>query len=975
MYARGSEWRRWDLHVHSPLSALENGFKDWDSYLEALESSDSGVVGLGITDYCSIEGYKKILNYRNQKRLQNFHVILPNIEFRIQPQLPGGSGINIHILVSPEDSSHIRLVEQALSQLTFTYKENRYPCTREGLENLGRAHKTRIGDATAAFRHGVSQFKPGFDDFREWYHGHKWLRLNSLVVVANNSKDGASGLGKDSGFAAAREELYRFAHAIFSGNPRDRDYFLGKGTDSPEEIIRKLGSLKPCIHGSDAHSERKLFMPDKERACWIKADPCFEGLRQVTHEPQERVHIGPTPPQPVDRSKIIKFVSFKNAGRWFSQTMLPLNNGLIAVIGEKGSGKTALADLIAYGCGAWVPTRSGSSFIQKAGTYLTGTEVKLSWADGHSCSGAVGEELPDGHSEDLSAARYLSQDFVEELCSDDVSGKRLVREIEQVIFKHISEPDRLCCSSFDDLRRAKTERITQRKARIRSRLSQINSQIVELEDTTEARAAKRRTIQKINDDIAAIDRQLPSLKALFATSRTAEWLEEKKELLQNLNRELGSVKWLLNRIQTARAKQDDFQRTIDEQFGEFEDILRDIRLPVPEDTISQFKPTFPPSLAQLLEHYETHLHKEAGRIQGDESSSDPNTIARTLRIISLAEKRTAVDVQLQHRFKNLQDRRRFLEEERLRLQNEVSNIEDKVAKELSQKREERWQIYLSYFEVLWEEDRTLTALYEPLKEALARDTTGTTAGFEFSVRQFVDVQSWMEGGADLMDKRRREVPLGKTDTLRLIQRELLPPWQMGIKDAIRRGLEKFMADWASEPSRLNENLVSHASRGKFYDWLFSTEHVRLEYSLRYRGTDLEHLSPGARGIVLLILYLAMDEGDTRPLIIDQPEGNLDNSSIYDSLVPFLRLAKRYRQILLITHNPNLVVATDAEQIVIATAQRKEGDDHPQISYSSGSLESSAGILSIRKNVVRLLEGGKEAFQVRDKKYAMDFLEV
>src|SRR5262249_2148306 len=153
-------------------------------------------------------------------------------------------------------------------------------------------------------------FKPSFDVFRDWYAKEGWLKANSLIAIANG-KDGASGFSKDGGFAATREELYRFADVIFSPVPKDRAYFLGRGTDTVEEVIRKCGSLKPCIHGSDAHIEAKLFRPDEDRFCWIKADPTFEGLKQILHEPEDRVHIGATPPRASDESKVIESVTIR----------------------------------------------------------------------------------------------------------------------------------------------------------------------------------------------------------------------------------------------------------------------------------------------------------------------------------------------------------------------------------------------------------------------------------------------------------------------------------------------------------------------------------------------------------------------------------------------------------------------------------------------------------------------------------------
>jgi ABC-type cobalamin/Fe3+-siderophores transport system ATPase subunit len=87
------------------------------------------------------------------------------------------------------------------------------------------------------------------------------------------------------------------------------------------------------------------------------------------------------------------------------------------------------------------------------------------------------------------------------------------------------------------------------------------------------------------------------------------------------------------------------------------------------------------------------------------------------------------------------------------------------------------------------------------------------------------------------------------------------------------------------------------------DWLFSVDHIDTMHGIQYDGKDLRLLSPGTKGIVLLILYLAVDLRDTRPLIIDQPDENVDNKSTYEILRAYFHEAKTRRQIVIITHNP------------------------------------------------------------------------
>lgn len=132
-----------------------------------------------------------------------------------------------------------------------------------------------------------------------------------------------------------------------------------EATVSREAVIGNCGSLKPCIHGSDAHTESKLFKPDDNRYCWIKADLSFNGLKQILNEPIDRVYIGEEPPlfenirnnstKFIDSVNIKPIDSFSDKSTWFNNEIL-LNKELVAVIGNKGNGKSAIADIIALCC-------------------------------------------------------------------------------------------------------------------------------------------------------------------------------------------------------------------------------------------------------------------------------------------------------------------------------------------------------------------------------------------------------------------------------------------------------------------------------------------------------------------------------------------------------------------------------------------------------------------------------------------------
>jgi predicted ATPase len=148
---------------------------------------------------------------------------------------------------------------------------------------------------------------------------------------------------------------------------------------------------------------------------------------------------------------------------------------------------------------------------------------------------------------------------------------------------------------------------------------------------------------------------------------------------------------------------------------------------------------------------------------------------------------------------------------------------------------------------------------------------------------------------------------------------------------------------------------------ELYDYLFGFDYLGTKYDLKVDQKDLSELSPGERGGLLLVFYLMLDRQDI-PLVIDQPEDNLDNKSVYEILVTFIKQAKTRRQIILVTHNPNLAVVADAEQIIHVSIDKKDGKH--DFDFFSGSIEDAR----INRAVVDILEGTLPAFDNRRLKY-------
>jgi hypothetical protein len=196
-----------------------------------------------------------------------------------------------------------------------------------------------------------------------------------------------------------------------------------------------------------------------------------------------------------------------------------------------------------------------------------------------------------------------------------------------------------------------------------------------------------------------------------------------------------------------------------------------------------------------------------------------------------------------------------------------------------------------------------------------------------------------------------------------------PAWETGLATEVQAAMTAFMGKYRKDilshaPYPTTQQAEFRAWSKKFAHWLFSTDHISVHYEISYDGVDIRKLSPGTRGIVLLLLYLALDDSDDRPLIIDQPEENLDPKSVFDELVALFVAAKAKRQVIIVRHNANL----DADQIIVAEAGPHPSGGLPPIGYVAGGLENSA----IRRAVCDILEGGEAAFRERARRLRVHF---
>jgi hypothetical protein len=278
MLNRGSEWRRWEPHIHAPGTAMNNQFSGptaWHDYLAALEKATPVIEAIAVTDYYVTDTYEEVLRHKALGRLPRAALVFPNVELRLDVATAKGGFVNLHLFVSPEDPNHVEELQRLLSRLQFNVMQDRFDCTRADLIRLGKKADPDIIDDRAALAYGANQFKVNFQRLREVFSESAWAKKNILIAVAGGATDGTSGV-REAADHTIRREIEGFAHVIFAGSPAQREFWLGQKDLGPDEIRVRYGGLKPCLHGSDAHRLDDVASPFGNRFSWIKGGLEFD---------------------------------------------------------------------------------------------------------------------------------------------------------------------------------------------------------------------------------------------------------------------------------------------------------------------------------------------------------------------------------------------------------------------------------------------------------------------------------------------------------------------------------------------------------------------------------------------------------------------------------------------------------------------------------------------------------------------------
>lgn len=1002
MYDRGSEWRVWDLQVHTPASILNNQFgNNWDEYVYTLFSSaiKNNIAVIGVTDYYSIDGYKNIknilknnakLSFIFQKELEtdkNFLdkvmsiKLLPCIEFRFKDVVNShGHDHKIEANIILNDELSIDEIENLfISSIHFTDQNNNQKVLNEyNIKELGK----EIKETQQEFQN-KSDFVTGLEcltiDFMQVVSvlkENEKLKNNFIILIP---EDDITHIDWSSPSTLTRKKYYLETNGLFSINEKSIKWGLQDSTKN------EFKSYKPCFSCSDCHKYEEMFKFKSSKKCWIKADPTFLGLKQVFFQPSERLFLGDCPLKLqqvnsqkfyyIDRLNVIKNIKAKNQDNWFN-TDLKLNPGLITIIGNKGSGKSALADIIGYMADsknmAKASFLTNNRFKKEDKKYADDYQGKLFWKDGR----VVEKNTLNDEIQNTQSVEYLPQKFIEELCNE--LNDKFQEEIDKVIFSYIDISEKNNCTNLSELIANKTTDIDYKIKKYRSDIDGINEKIINLENKSTAEYKKN------------IELKLKQKKHLLESNSQNKPIEVKEPIsnisgdeLKTLNSKIAELEKTINDKQDAKLEINILIDKIKQFIEKFNFAKNEISLLVKEGN-NLFKElglqdSFNVDISSNINQLERKLNDcmakkdeiENQLNEHPEIEIDDTHSLLMVELRNMLEEREKILVtahESEIKYQKYLDDLKIWQTENEKLEGKTENDEDTIKYYVHELQyitedlytdyekacEERQSIVNNIYELYLKKMETYKLLYKPIEEKLQRILSQNSENIEFETiininKDFRDrFISYIHQNVDSPYKGKVE---GK-EYLNSIIRSV----DFNTYNGIKLFVEKLQCS-ISENKNTIKKLVPNTL--ECYNYLNKLEYLNISFTLKLDGKMLNELSPGQRGNVLLIFYLALSKNE-EPIIIDQPEDNLDNQSVYDKLVPCILEAKKHRQVIIVTHNPNIAIACDAEQIICSKIDKKEN----RIEYISGSIENE----QIRKHVVDILEGTLPAFTLRRLKY-------
>ncbi|WP_018126615.1 TrlF family AAA-like ATPase [Balneola vulgaris] len=856
---KGSEWRKWDLHFHTP-SSYDYGDKSVNNQEIIDELANNSISVVAITDHHIID-IERIVDLQKLGAKKGI-TVLPGIEF-----LSDAKGkVPIHFIGIFSETCNLEYVWGQI--------ENKTSISR--IKGEGKKHNE-------VYCH--------LDNTIDLIH-----ELGGLVTIHAGEKSNS---------------IENITHSLPHGEAQKTEiaekidfYELGKVDDKKGYIDVVFPAIKkhiPMIICSDNHNIRKYVLKE---GCWIKADTTFEGLKQVVFEPKQRVRIQSLKPHQKAGYQAIESVKISHSS--FHPQTIHLNQNLNSIIGGRSTGKSILLGSIAkrLNCDKDVKTDNMdySNFVSEVADNIT-----VIWKDG-----------TENDDRDI---EYFPQSYMYTLAKN--KNKELDRLIEGII-KQDHEKNQLI-SNYEIFSSENNTDITNKVNKIFQLLEDLNKRKILIKEKGDKKG--------IESEIEKLNKELQELKS---KSKISDEDLEKYSKLKGERDEISKSNEFFN---------DEISRieNLKEKFFIAKEIDYDL-VSLSEDNRQIIKSKFD----DLKAKFQKEWNAEIDKIQAENRSSKDKNLERIKQIEA-----DQLFIKGLEAFQNNQQYREV--ETKLKIQ------KDKLADILVIKKEiDKLKEQIETFKrFIQESHRQYLTKIESIKEdlSISRDKLGINAFARLNVESYKS----------------------------LLYRSINQQSNQG-QNIVSVDL-KNVEEYFKSVNQLFEKLLDKAitlkqqySHSTLCNELMATNHFEISYSIVYDDI-FNQMSEGKKAFVVLLLLLDFSTKDC-PILIDQPEDDLDNRAIFKDLVAYLIKKKKQRQIILVTHNPNIVVGADSELIIVAN---QNGTDSPnkngvKFQYVSGSLENTRELdnaikitldsQGIKQHVCEILEGGNEAFKQRERKYAI-----
>jgi ABC-type cobalamin/Fe3+-siderophores transport system ATPase subunit len=864
-YSRGSEWRKWDLHIHTPSSY---DYKDKSITNEQIINilSKNNISLAVITDHHIIDITR--INKLQDLGLQQNITILAGIELRSEL---GGSE-SIHFIGIFPQSCNLEEV--------WTDLQSKCTLKPSDIESKGNDNIYCDLKETAKVIHNCGGL---------------------VSIHAGNKTNSVENITNALPYKMAQKcEILENIDIYEVGKKQDE-------LDYEKNVFPNIQKRPPVIVCSDNHNINNYELKEK---CWIKADPAFEGLKQIIYEPDERVRIQEEKPEEKQNYLIIDKIKFIDDN--FTNNEILINPNLTTIIGGKSTGKSILLRNIAKSIDSKeVSNRLNEVNLQDYEKNISGFEVF--WKDGQI----------DKLNENATNKKiiYIPQSYLNRLIDKKDNNTSIFEIIKNIILQ--DENIKNVFLEIENKQRENQKNITQL----------INDYFFLIKDI-ENQEIK---IKEIGDKIG-IEKEIVLLEKETADLKLKAGLDDKEiesyNLLTNELKKLNEEKNITNnnKVNIIRLKEIDFFNNIELDF--FSD---DMKLLV----TNKFN--------EIKERFKTELENSLNIIY-DELKSKEDQLLNEINLKEIELKPLNEKIQ---KTQVLNDKIKKLENEK----NSIALIEkdefiiQKNKKKLEKIFEEIMNNFSLFYKILLENKERIKT------QTIIKDDLNFDLEIEFRYNSF---NGYLFG---VLNNR-------KVNSFRNVN---LSEWYNFKEiDQFKNDIKSIVLSIINGSLELKVNYEAQSTiLNLLKDWF------HFKFIITFEGDDISNMSPGKGSYVLLKLLIDLDKNKF-PILLDQPEDDLDNNSISKDLVNFIKIKKKDRQFIIVTHNPNLVVGADSEEVIVANRQCiKSKNEKYNFEFISGSLENSKqkenciSVLKsqgIQEHVCDILEGGKEAFVKREKKY-------